>query len=375
MTPRVRPSVVVAVLTGVLVAGVAAVTIVSLDEPTSSDPSPVQTTDEQVADTSSTSNLPSRTEELVVSPSGDDDDPGTSEAPFATLQHALEQLRPGDSLIVEDGTYREQIRLPGDVLRPGTHDAPIEVSASPGARPVIEGRLSLTGADHWTIRGVNVTWSSDNSDDDHMVQFLGGTGWRFTEAEVWGAESFSAINVDEGATDFRLDHLYVHDTVPTNDENQDHLIYVASGNEGGVIERNVLAGSPNGRGVKVGPGSSDEPGSNRIVIRYNTFYDNGGPSNVRFSGDSSGNVVYRNIMVRPDDGEAAVTAFELNGSGNSARDNVYWEATDGVDEEAGLTDGGGNIELDPGFVDPGSGDFTVTTAGAMAYGALGDGPP
>lgn len=316
---------------------------------------------------------PARPDTFYVSPTGSDDQTGSERRPWRTLQHAMARLGPGDTLMVGGGTYREDVRLTADILRPGRADAPVEVRARPGERVVVEGLLTLTGADHWTIRGINVTWSSRNSGDDHMVQFLGGTGWRFTEAEVWGARSFSAINVDEGARDFRLDHLYVHDTEPTNDRNQDHLIYVASGNEGGVIERNVLVGSPNGRGIKVGPGSASEAGSDGLVIRYNTLVDNAGPSSIRFSGDSSGNLVHHNVMVRPDEGEAAVTAFELEGTGNIVRNNVYWEAAAAVETVPGLQDGGGNLALDPMFANESAGDFSVTNPAATGYGASAPG--
>lgn len=306
---------------------------------------------------------------FFVSPSGSDDGRGTSGDPFGTIQHAMEQLGPGDTLIVRGGTYREQIELTREHIARGTQEAPIVVQAHPRERPVIEGLLWLEGADHWTVRGINVTWSSDNDSDEHMVKFLGGTGWRYTEAEVWDARSFAAILVSDGAQDFRLDRLYVHDTHETNDENQDHLIYVASGNEGGVIERNVLARSPNGRGVKVGPGSLDEPGSDGLVIRYNTFYDNTGPSNVRFSGESSDNEVYGNIFVGSGDGEAAVTSYQLEGERNVVRDNIAWDAAGVVDTTDGLADGRGNVMLDPELEDPDDGEFRPLAARAGAYGA------
>lgn len=311
----------------------------------------------------------------TVSPEGSDDAPGTDDEPFATIQHGIEVLEPGDTLLVRGGTYREQVELPYAEMTRGTPDAPITVEAAPGERPVIEGRLRLSGADHWTIRGINVTWSEENEDDDHMVQFRGGTGWRFTEAEVWGARSFSAVNVGHGAHDFQLDHLYVHDTFPTNDVNQDHLIYIASGNEGGLIEHNVLATSPNGRGIKVGPGSPSEPGSDDLVIRYNTFVDNHGPSNLRFSGDSSDNLVYRNIFVRPAEGEAAVSAFELTGRNNVVRDNIFWEAGVAVASVDGVVDEGRNEFVDPQFADPDAGDYRPTNPAAEGYGAFAESSP
>lgn len=306
---------------------------------------------------------------FTVAPWGSDTEPGTAEAPFRTLAHGMRTLEAGDTLIVRGGTYDERVLLSSSAVAKGRADAPIVVRAAEGEQPVLRGRLKLSHADHWTIQGIDVTWSSANAGHEHMVQFWGGAHWRFTDAEVWGARSYSAINVDNGATDFRLDHLYVHDTHPTNGLNQDHLIYIARSNRRGVIERNVLARSPNGRGIKVGPGSPDDPSSHDLVIRYNTFVDNAGPSNVRFTGDSSGNEVYRNIFVRSGSGFAAVTGHELRGTGNVIRDNIAW-ATDGVVEPiAGLVDGGNNAVVDPRFADPAAGDFRPSTAAATDYGA------
>src|SRR4051812_20315935 len=45
----------------------------------------------------------------VVSPVGSDDEDGSQNAPWRTLNHALEQLRAGDTLLVRAGTYEEDI--------------------------------------------------------------------------------------------------------------------------------------------------------------------------------------------------------------------------------------------------------------------------
>lgn len=304
-----------------------------------------------------------------VAPWGSDSAPGTSAAPYRTIGHGMRALQPGETLVVRGGTYRERIEISFTTIPRGRPDAPITVQAYPGERPVIEGRLRLSGADHWTIRGINVTWSENNASNEHMVHFRGGSNWRFTDAEVWGAKSFSAILVNDGARDFQLDHLYVHHTHPTNGLNQDHLLYIAEGNTGGLIERNVLAHSPNGRGVKVGPGSLSQPGSDWLTIRYNTFYANTGPSNLRFSGSSSNNEAYGNLLVRSGANSAAITSYELTGTGNVAHDNAAWDATGVVEPEEGLRDGGGNVMVDPAFADPANGDFRPTNPEAAEYGA------
>lgn len=306
-----------------------------------------------------------------VAPSGSDDAPGTEDRPMATIAAAMERLRPGDTLIIQDGRYQEDIEL-DEELTPGTADDPIVVEAAPGARPVIQGRLALYDADYWQITGLSVTWSDRNDSKDHMVVFNGGVGFRFSDAELSGARSFSAIVVGEGSRDFRLDGLYVHDTQPSNDRNQDHLIYLASDAVGGTVERNLLVRSPNGRGVKLGPGDLDDTGAHRNVIRYNTFVANEGPSNIQLSGDSSGNEIYGNLFVRPGPGSEAVTAWRLTGSDNIVRDNAAWDTDAVLEREDGLVDGGGNVLLDPRFAAPDQDDYRPTNPAAARYGVDAD---
>lgn len=330
---------------------------------------PSITADEEVAADRTTS--PAATRQLFVDPDGSDAGSGTSEEPFGRLTVALERLQPGDTLIVRGGTYSEDVVLK-DELTPGTAAAPVVVRAAPGERPVIEGRLALYGADHWHLRGINVTWSERNDSNDHMVVFNGGVGFRFSHAEIWGARSFAAIVTGYGSRDFRLDHLFVHDTYESNGPNQDHLIYLSADSTGGIVERNVLARSPNGRGVKLGPGSLSEPGASANVIRYNTFYANGGPSNIQLSGESSDNEIYGNLLVRPGRGSEAVTAWNLEGTANVVRDNAVWDAVGVLEGDDGIIDGGGNVRIDPKFADADDGDFRPTNPEASAYGAFAE---
>lgn len=49
--------------------------------------------------------------DLYVSPAGDDDNPGSKAAPWKTVQKACESMRPGDTALVQPGTYKERIRV------------------------------------------------------------------------------------------------------------------------------------------------------------------------------------------------------------------------------------------------------------------------
>jgi len=277
---------------------------------------------------------------------------GSAARPFGTIEQGLTALGPGDTLLVAGGTYDEQIRDPE--IRSGTSTAPINVRAVDGERVVLRGLLWLEDASWWTIDGIDVTWSDDNGADEHMVKFTGGTGWTYTNAEVWGAESYAAILVARSPRDFTLSDLYVHDTRETNGTNQDHLIYLNSGDGGGVVERCLLQGSPNGRAIKIGSDDDDGRAVSNVSIRFNTMIDNLGPSNVQLAYGSSDNVIERNIMVGAGEDRGNVTTYKLSGDANVVRQNVGWDSTGVLEEDdRDELDGGGNLRVDPELDDEG----------------------
>lgn len=82
--------------------------------------------------------------EYHVSVKGDDNNMGTAEAPFRTINRAVYYAWPGDVITVHAGTYREWV----DPLRGGTDDANrIVYRAAPGEKVEIKGSEIVTG---WT---------------------------------------------------------------------------------------------------------------------------------------------------------------------------------------------------------------------------------
>jgi hypothetical protein len=73
-----------------------------------------------------------------VAPSGSDSNPGTSAAPFATIQKAADVASAGDTVIVRPGTYAG-----ARFTRSGRVDAHITFRGEPGARPAGQ-KLSQT---------------------------------------------------------------------------------------------------------------------------------------------------------------------------------------------------------------------------------------
>ena len=279
-----------------------------------------------------------------MAPNGSDSNPGTQQQPFGSVEKALKRLSAGDTLFMRGGVYAE--RVTAGTLHPGTNGAPITVKNAPGERPVIQGLFWLSSPDYWHISGVNVTWGVGNSSSEHMVKFSGGTGWSYSDSEVWGAHSYAGIIVTGGAQQWSLNHLYVHDTYASNDTNQDHLIYVSEGFNG-VIEHNLLANSPNGRGVKLARPAAGDGAPAGVIVRYNTLVNNAG-ANASSSYDAHDNQIYGNIMVNSGNGaHENVMALSLSGANVVVKNNVGWQSSGLIEQGAGLVDGGGNRMLDP----------------------------
>ena len=92
-----------------------------------------------------------------VSTQGADSATGTADAPWRTIQRAVDALKPGDTALISAGVYRERI----EVKSGGTAQAPITLSAMPGANVVVSGADLL--ADGWS--------KMDGLDGAHMHEW------------------------------------------------------------------------------------------------------------------------------------------------------------------------------------------------------------
>jgi hypothetical protein len=313
---------------------------------------------------------PTSVRQKYVATTGSDSADGSVASPWRTIKRGLESVAPGETLVVGGGVYQERIVAPS--ISAGSTEQPVTVQAKSGEQVTIKGLVHLSGAHHWTLDGINVMWDTALVADqnNHMVKMTDSNNWTWTKSEFSYANAYSAFLIS-GGSGWKLTYSFLHDSIPVaaHSVNQDHLVYIASGSGGGTIERNIFKGSPNGRGIKIGPPDPSTTPIGNVVVRYNTFYDNQGPSNVQLSYGASNNQIYRNIFVKSKAGYANITAFNLNGTGNSVRDNIGWDATTVLQANiAGLTDGGGNIFTNPSLTDPANNNFTPTNQAATTYG-------
>lgn len=92
--------------------------------------------------------------DYYVSTGGDDENAGTEEKPFRTMQKAAEIMAAGDTCFVRGGTYRETIKLKSS----GVKDKPIRFIAWPKETVIVSGIEPIKKS--WIGYFDYKTWSS-----------------------------------------------------------------------------------------------------------------------------------------------------------------------------------------------------------------------
>ncbi len=148
-----------------------------------------------------------------VSPEGSDRNPGTQQRPWRSLGHAVSALRAGDAVFVRQGVYQERVDI-GAKARDGTADAPIQLLAAPGARPVIRGGDDKNGPllritrSYWVVSGFDIQAAGSNA---HGVRFQGARYVVVRDSEVSGGMGPAAVTFYGGASDIGFLRNKVHD--------------------------------------------------------------------------------------------------------------------------------------------------------------------
>jgi parallel beta-helix repeat protein len=170
---------------------------------------------------------------FYVSPTGVDKNPGTAGAPWATLQHAVDTITPGDIILVESGTY-----VGCRISNSGTEQAPKTLKAAPGAKVLINApgpqnkhnsvveiennnKLKITD---WVVGGVEITNSPRYGIHLRVSNRITIDGNHVHDSRVTGIfTSFS-------------DHVLIENN--ESDHNGEHGIYHSNSSVYGVIRAN-----------------------------------------------------------------------------------------------------------------------------------------
>jgi hypothetical protein len=298
-----------------------------------------------------------------VSPAGSDANPGSSERPWRTVQHALDRLRPGERVLVHAGTYTEDIVID----RAGTASAPITVAAYPGERVVLHA--AATSGDTYPVRFSSGAafirlqrfvierargTSSTNvyfEGDVHHVE-LSGNEIRFSQDQGVFAEATtrSLHIVGNRIHDNGLGH--------EADQHQSHGLYI-EGNDH-LIANNVVYDHPFGFGIQLYP---ENVGT---VVVNNTVVTSAHSGIVVGGSGGVANITIRNNILAFN-GRYGVQTDRSCPVGRVVVDtNVFYGNADGAVEKAcsELDVSGGNRTSSPRFVDLGGRDLRLRAGSA-----------
>jgi len=178
----------------------------------------------------------------VSATKGNDANDGTRpDTAFSTLQFATSQLKAGDTLIVQTGTYYESVTISNI---DGTEDHPIWIVAeSPGEAVVSAGwEAAGTGEAEWKALGggyFKSTYTSSESNDNREISFGGWNGYFLFEYKSvgdllspsvkirkWGGLS----KIDKPDYGFAIEKNTIYLRLPGGIDPNGESVIIASGN-------------------------------------------------------------------------------------------------------------------------------------------------
>jgi uncharacterized protein YkwD len=252
-----------------------------------------------------------------VAPNGNDDNPGTADAPWHTIQHAADTAQPGDTVCFGTGSYSEDVTF----SRSGTADAAITFAAAPDETATVQGSLTLApGTSYLNLIGFDIlgfpVWGVTLEGDNHHVLL--------SHLDVAGGEA--SVRFTVGYSGEAPEHGSVSDVVVEDSVLSDSKYAAADCTPGPcdrmIFRRLEIYGAGTAPGADFGgDGLAVERGQD-ILVEDSYVHDNGGDGIDLNSRDSTGNVA--GIVVRRD----RVVRNHLQGiklwAGGRMENNVVW---------------------------------------------------
>jgi parallel beta-helix repeat protein len=249
-----------------------------------------------------------------VATNGSDGGAGSSAAPWRTLQHAVDSVKPGDVIEVETGTYAG-CRIGNS----GTASAPITLEAAPGAAVTVNapGASNKHGSDievenfsgtvsYWTIQGLTVQNAPTNAGIDiRVTSHITVQNCTCTGNNNWGI--FLAFS----------DYPVIQNNVCANSKNQ-HGIYDSNSGDYPTITGNTVYGNKD-CGIELN-GDVSQGGDGIItgaVITRNIVYNNGSAGGAAINCDGvQGSLIENNLLYN--NFASGIALFQIDGGGPSS---------------------------------------------------------
>jgi parallel beta-helix repeat protein len=253
-----------------------------------------------------------------VATTGSDANAGTSTKPWATLQHAVDTINPGDVIEVEAGTY-----VGCRIGNPGTQAAPKTLEAAPGAHVLINApgpsnkhdsiveveNFDLTMTD-WRILGFEVANSPKYGIDVRVTDRITVANNHVHNSTLTGI--FTAFS----------DHVLIQ--ANETDHNGEHGIYHSNSSSYGVIRSNRVHDNAD-CGIHMNGDYSEQPGNGLILfalVSGNLVYNNGagGGSAIDCDGVNQ-SVIMNNLLYN--NHASGISLYAIDGAVSSSYNRVY----------------------------------------------------
>jgi parallel beta-helix repeat protein len=113
---------------------------------------------------------------FYVAIDGDDDNPGTKQAPWRTPRKAAATLTAGQKVLISTGTYENEL----SIQRSGAPGRYITFAAAPGAKPIIripggnQTGVAVIGASYIRVEGLEVAYDGPSAEGNNDAHFSTG---------------------------------------------------------------------------------------------------------------------------------------------------------------------------------------------------------
>jgi Chitobiase/beta-hexosaminidase C-terminal domain/Bacterial Ig domain/Right handed beta helix region len=223
---------------------------------------------------------------FYVSPTGSDVDAGTELQPFATIQHAADIVNPGDTVVVEDGTYTgigTATSCASSTSRPivclsrgGTLSAPVTFRAQHRGGAHLDGQDNssthgfrfLADANYITVEGFDISGvGSSNSGASGILIYSGGHDVKIVANDIHDVGRLCTDHV------YGMNGIFVQNARVTIEGNRIHDIGRFAGGENGCAPT-TLNYQNHDHGIYIdGKNDGTAPGANDILVANNLIYD------------------------------------------------------------------------------------------------------
>jgi len=255
---------------------------------------------------------------FYVAPTGHDSDPGSSTKPWKTLQHAVDMISLGDTILVETGTYAGcRIGLSG------SQTLPKKLQAAPGASVL-----------------VNKVGPQNKHNSIVEIENFGGTvtDWVVSGLEVANSPNYG---IDVRVTDrITIDSNHVHNSSQTgiftafsnhiliqnneSNNNGEHGIYQSNTSTYPTIRANKSHHNRDA-GIHMNGDATEKPGNGLVLyplVEDNIIYENGlgGGSAINCDGVDHG--MFRNNLLYHNHA-SGISLYAIDGAHGSSYNTIY----------------------------------------------------